>query len=69
MSERDDRQGGTDTTASGVDVTLIEEMLRLSPGDRLRQNDRTAALAVRLRDAFATGESGTGGTGWKTPGS
>jgi len=44
-------------------------MLRLSPGERLRQNDRMAALAVRLRDAFAAGESGKGGTGWKIPGS
>jgi hypothetical protein len=72
MSERDDRRDGTDATASGVDVTLIEEMRRLSPGERLRQNDRMAALAVRLRDAFAAGESGkadTGGKGWKTPGS
>jgi hypothetical protein len=36
-----------------VDVTLIEETLRLSPADRLRQNDRAAALAVRLQTAFS----------------
>lgn len=37
---------------SGVDVTLIEEMLRLSPAERLRQNDRMAATAVKLRAGF-----------------
>ena len=36
-----------------VDVTLIEEMLRLTPAQRLRQNDRVASLATRLRQAFA----------------
>jgi hypothetical protein len=36
-----------------VDATLIEEMLRLSPTERLRQNDRAAALAASLQEAFA----------------
>lgn len=36
-----------------VDLTLIDEALRMSPRERLRQNDRMAALAVRLREAFA----------------
>jgi hypothetical protein len=35
-----------------VDVTLIDEMLRLTPTERLRQNDRMAALAAKLREAF-----------------
>ena len=35
-----------------VDVTLIDEMLRLTPAQRLRQNDRVASLATRLREAF-----------------
>jgi hypothetical protein len=37
---------------SRVDVTLIEEMLRLSPAERLRQSDRMAATAVKLRAGF-----------------
>jgi hypothetical protein len=35
-----------------VDVSLIDEMLRLSPVERLRQNDSAAALAVALQEAF-----------------
>ena len=38
-----------------VDVTLIDEMLRLTPKQRLQQNDRMATLAVRLRAAFEAG--------------
>ncbi|HVX94139.1 MAG TPA: hypothetical protein VHK47_04425 [Polyangia bacterium] len=45
---------GVDVTL-GVDATLIEEMLRLSPAERLRQNDRMATLAAKLRAAFETG--------------
>ena len=41
-----------------VDVTLIDEMLRLSPLERLQQNDRVASLAVALQEAFAAGTSG-----------
>jgi hypothetical protein len=36
-----------------VDGSLIDEMLRLSPVERLRQNDRMAALAAKLTEAFA----------------
>jgi hypothetical protein len=36
-----------------VDTSLIDEMLRLSPAERLRQNDRMAALAMKLRAAFS----------------
>jgi len=35
-----------------VDATLIEEMLRLSPEERLRQNDRSIAAIEELRRAF-----------------
>jgi hypothetical protein len=28
-------------------------MLRMSPAERLRQNDRMAALAMKLREAFS----------------
>jgi hypothetical protein len=44
--------------AVSVDVTLIDEMLRLSPAERLRQNDRAATLAARLQVAFSA-EAGT----------
>jgi hypothetical protein len=37
---------------SDVDCTLIESTLRLSVGERLRQNDRMATLTMRLRRAF-----------------
>jgi hypothetical protein len=40
---------------AGVDVSLIDEMLRLTPAERLRQNDRMATLAAKLRAAFETG--------------
>lgn len=36
-----------------IDVTLINEMLRLTPVERLRQNDRVAKLVVKLQEAFA----------------
>jgi hypothetical protein len=49
-----------------VDVTLIDEMLRLTPKQRLEQNDRMATLAVRLRTAF---EAGRRGPGWTSRGS
>jgi hypothetical protein len=38
-------------------VTLIDEMLRMTPAERLRQNDRMAGLASRLREAFENGTS------------
>jgi hypothetical protein len=39
-------------TESLVDITLIEEMLRLSPEERLLQNDRMIRTIMELRDAF-----------------
>jgi hypothetical protein len=39
--------------ASTVDVSLIEEMLRMSPAERLRLNDRMATLATKLQEAFS----------------
>ena len=36
----------------GVDVTLIDEMLRLKPRDRLLQNDRMIRTVEDLREAF-----------------
>jgi hypothetical protein len=50
MSDPDDQH---DDPAASVDVTLIDEMLRLTPAERLAQNDRAAALATRLQAAFA----------------
>jgi hypothetical protein len=49
------QEPGEDSEAETADVTLIEEMLRLSPSARLRQNDRMATLAAKLRAAFETG--------------
>jgi len=36
-----------------VDATLVSEMLRMSPEERLRQNDRAVATIKELRRAFA----------------
>jgi hypothetical protein len=55
MSESDERPDDTETDPI-VDVGLIDEMLRMSPSERLRQNDRMAALAVKLREAFVAQE-------------
>jgi len=52
MSDGQGHRERDEAESSGVDVTLIEEMLRLSPAERLRQNDRMAAIAVKLRTGF-----------------
>ena len=57
---------GGDALLVRVDVTLIDEMLRLTPKQRLEQNDRMATLAVRLRTAV---EAGRGRPGWTSRGS
>ena len=36
-----------------VDATLVTEIIRLSPEQRLRENDRAVATALELRRAFA----------------
>lgn len=38
--------------AYGIDVSLLEENLRLSPLERLRQNDRSLNEATALRQAY-----------------
>jgi hypothetical protein len=55
MSDSDRRPDDAETDPV-VDVGLIDEMLRMSPSERLRQNDRMAALAVKLREAFVARE-------------
>jgi hypothetical protein len=52
MSEGQAKGEGDEAETAGVDLTLIEEMLRLSPAERLRRNDQMASLAARLREAF-----------------
>lgn len=42
-----------DARESEVDVTLIDEMLKLSPVERLRQNDRMLRMIEELRDGVA----------------
>jgi hypothetical protein len=37
-----------------VDTSLVDAMLRLTPEERLRQNDRMLRTIRELRDAFAT---------------
>lgn len=38
--------------AYGIDVSLLEENLRLTPMERLRQNDRCLNEATALRTAY-----------------
>ena len=52
MGDSDEGEQGSEAESTSVDVTLIDEMLRLSPIERLRQNDRVANLAAKLKAAF-----------------
>jgi hypothetical protein len=61
MSESDQSPEDGETEAA-VDVGLVDEMLRMSPLERLRQNDRMAELASKLREAFLARERE-----WKAP--
>lgn len=56
------------SSAPAVDVTLIDEMLQLTPRQRLEQNDRMAALAAKLQSAFQSA-SGKVSDGWSNPAS
>lgn len=38
----------------GIDLSLLEANLRLTPAERLRQNDEAFALVSALRDARRT---------------
>jgi hypothetical protein len=62
MSDSYDRGERTGADTPLVDVTLIDEMLKMSAAERLRQNDRMAALVVMTRSAF-----GLGDWEWKSP--
>ena len=42
----------TGTTEALVDSSLIDEMLLLTPEERLLQNDRMIRTIMELRDAF-----------------
>ena len=55
MRERDTDSTTPTVNAAGVDVTLVQEMLRLTPLERLRLNDRMVRTILELRDAFAAG--------------
>jgi hypothetical protein len=44
--------GGAGEAESLVDIGLIDEILRLSPEERLLQNDRMIRTIMELRDAF-----------------
>ena len=55
MVDSDEGEQGSEAESTSVDITLIDEMLRLSPIERLRQNDRVANLAANLKAAFDSG--------------
>jgi hypothetical protein len=57
MSERGDGPDGKGSDAPVVDVTLIDEMLRMTVRQRPEENDRMAALAVGLRAVFHAREA------------
>jgi hypothetical protein len=52
MGDGDEGEQGSEAASSHVDVTLIDEMLRLSPIERLRPNDRVASLAAKPKAAL-----------------
>lgn len=52
-----EQPAGTCHDERGVDLTLIDEMLRLSPIERLRLNDRAVNAALELRRAFANNKA------------
>lgn len=54
QSPVDDRALDSTRDKRGVDITLIEEMLRLEPVERMRLNDRALNAVLELRDAFAS---------------
>ena len=66
MSELSHRPAEDQVSAGGVDLTLVDEMLRMSVRQRLEQNDRMAAQVVRLKAAF---EVAKGRDGWTSRGS
>lgn len=49
MLPRSHPESRPDSERSPVDVTLIDEMLALTPTERLEQNDRTLAMLDELR--------------------
>jgi hypothetical protein len=48
------KEKGEIDAAVVVDTSLVDAMLRLTPEERLRQNDRMLRTVKDLRDAFAT---------------
>ena len=54
LYERQSRDCEPTRDEYGVDVTLIDELLRLDPVERLRLNDRAVNAILELRRAFNT---------------
>jgi hypothetical protein len=48
------KEKGEIDAAVVVETSLVDAMLRLTPEERLRQNDRMLRTVKDLRDAFAT---------------
>ena len=46
-------RGNLSFVESEVDVTLIQEMLSLTPQQRIQQNDRVLRMIEELRDGIA----------------
>jgi hypothetical protein len=44
----------------GVDLSLLEESLRLKPETRLRENSRALAMALVLQEAMVASYGGSG---------
>lgn len=49
---KDYTDGVNDRDQAGVDVTLVDACLALTPEQRLLQNDRVIATIQELRDGF-----------------
>ena len=43
--------------AYGIDLSLLDENLRLTPGERMRRNDEALALVTALQEAVNRGRS------------
>ncbi len=51
-AKKSDRPEPLEANQSGVDCTLIDEMLKLSPEERLQLNDRMIQTILELRNGF-----------------
>jgi hypothetical protein len=50
--ERQPRTAWEEAEAEGMDMSLVEDNLRKSPLERIREHDRALRLALKLRKAM-----------------